>query len=358
MRPLWTAIIAATVEVCLEFAMNKEKHAESLKLAGAGSSGLYKAGVLVAICIITLALGHVRARTAQQDPTTGQWAIDPTGSPDTVHLTLQSTLGGSGSYSSSFNIPVAELRGLTGAAVAADGAATRFALVREAGVISFEGWFKNQSGSGHFSFSPNPAFVSDMRALGYDSLSSKNLFFMAVHDVNTRFISELNALGYEHPAIDRLIAMRIHGVTIEFITDLKSAGYDQVSIDKLIAMRIHSVSSEFMLELKGLGYVEVSIDNLIAMKIHNVTSGFIRQVAEFGYGQPPVDKLIAMKIHGVSLDFLQSLRSLGYDTVPADQLVSMRIHAVTPEYIEKMKSRGIRDLSVDQLIRLRIQGIE
>src|SRR5215472_19084994 len=98
MRPLRADVMAAAIEskCAWSITMNKGKHAESFKLTAAGSSGLYKAGVLVAICIITLALGHVRARTAQQDPTTGQWAIDPTGSPDTVHLTLQSTLGGSG----------------------------------------------------------------------------------------------------------------------------------------------------------------------------------------------------------------------------------------------------------------------
>src|SRR5262245_50469767 len=108
--------------------MNKGQHVELLKVAASGSSGLYKAGVLVAICVITLALGHVRARTVPQDPTTGQWVIDPTTRPDTVHLTLQSTLGGSGTFSSSFDIALASLQGLNGTAMAADGAVTRFVL--------------------------------------------------------------------------------------------------------------------------------------------------------------------------------------------------------------------------------------
>src|SRR5262249_18888872 len=249
--------------------MNTRNYIELLKPAAAGSSGLYKAGVLVAICVITLALGHVWARTAPQDPTTGQWVIDPTARPDIVHLTLQSTLGGAGTFSSSFDIPLGSLQGLTGAAMAGDGGPIRFALVRQAGTISFEGLFKDKSGSGHFSFSPDTGFQSEMRSLGYDNLSSKDLFFIAVHDVNTRFIAELRSLGYELPPVDQLIAMRIHRVSIDFITGLKSAGYDQVPLEKLIAMRIHSVSLDYIRELAGLGYANVPIDSLIAMKIHN-----------------------------------------------------------------------------------------
>jgi hypothetical protein len=93
--------------------------------------------------------------------------------------------------------------------------------VDRAGVVVFDGLFKDGRGVGDFRFTPNGGFVSRMRELGYADLPTEKLFSMTIHDVSTRFIGELKSFGYDKVPVDKLIAMRIHGVSPEFVKDLK-----------------------------------------------------------------------------------------------------------------------------------------
>ena len=75
------------------------------------------------------------------------------------------------------------MRGLSIAQATGSGAAVNFQIVRDAGTLNCEGWFKNGSGSGHFTFTPNQSFANEMRSLGYQNMTDETLFSMAVHDI-------------------------------------------------------------------------------------------------------------------------------------------------------------------------------
>lgn len=263
-----------------------------------------------------------------QEAITGQWMIDRTPAADQVQLTLHRSARG-GSHTNSSGFPAGQLKGLTRAQMdSPDGSTVHFQIVRDAGSLQCEGYFKKGNGAGAFTFAPDPNFVSEMRALGYPHLSPEQVFSMAIQNVSLDYVRALKSLGVANAAADDLITMRIHDVTIEYVKDLQSLGYGKLKPDQLVTFRIHGVETCFIRELNQLGYRSVSPDELVTMRIHDATT-----------------------------DFIKALKTLGYEHPSIDQLVTMRIHDVTPEYIQKLRGQGIKRLSIDQLVSLRIHGI-
>ncbi|HLJ90297.1 MAG TPA: hypothetical protein VKZ53_26035 [Candidatus Angelobacter sp.] len=282
----------------------------------------------------------------------GTWTIEPLPVADSVEVTLRVSSDHHNMTNSSA-VSIAQFRGITAAQMQASPSA-RFEIVRDAGTFQCEGYLKGGSGGGTFVFVPSEKFVSEMRSLGYDGLSSDMVFAMAVHDVSTAYVRDLHGLGIK-PVAEQLIAMKIHGVSADFVRQIQSLGYSDLNADKLVAMRIHGVTPDFVRELKDLHY-NPKLDELIAMKIHGVTSDMARDLRSQGY-DASMDQMIAMRIHGASPEFMKEVKALGYDHPSIDQLITMRIHGVTPEFIQKAQSKGMRNLSIDQLVSMRIHGV-
>ncbi|MGA9997112.1 MAG: hypothetical protein WBP93_16965, partial [Pyrinomonadaceae bacterium] len=296
--------------------------------------------------------------SSAQGAITGQWLIETQPNSDKVYFSISRRNENGGMHDSSSDVSPDKFRGLTREQMMSGGGVNvRFEMVRDAGTITCEGWFKNGKGSGHWTFAPSGAFLGEMQRMGYQQLSSEDLFAMAVHDVTVAFIEELRALGYERPPKDDLIAMRIHGVASKFIIDLKAMGYDRVPVDDLVAMRIHGVTIDFVRNLEKAGYRNPEIDNLVALRIHNVSNEFINELKELGYTQIPLDDLVAMRIHGVETEFIKELQALGYNNVEADDLVAMKIHGVTTEFIGQLKNLGYDKVAIDDLVAMKIHGV-
>src|SRR5215475_10325508 len=285
-------------------------------------------GITAMIGLMTVMTAPRFASSNAQNSITGQWIVSPSKGDGSVQLTLQST-GPDWNINSSASILLSQLRGLTAAEMRADGGMARFEIVRDAGTLQCEGWFKNGRGAGNFVFKPNRNYLSEMRSLGYDNLSDERMFSFALHDVR-----------------------------LDFVRGLMAAGYGRTDADQLVSMRIHGVSADFIRELKVLGYERVAVDQLVSMRIHGVETDFIRELKELGYDHVPADELVSMRIHGVTTEFIKELKTLGYKSPPVDELVSMKIHGVTPDFIRRMKDRGVKDLSIEQLISLRIHGLD
>ena len=56
--------------------------------------------------------------------------------------------------------------------------------------------------------------------------------------MTTDFIKEVKALGFERVSTHQLVSMRIHGVTADFIQKMKSRGFNDTTIDQLIELKI------------------------------------------------------------------------------------------------------------------------
>ncbi|HXG67468.1 MAG TPA: hypothetical protein VNO70_20355 [Blastocatellia bacterium] len=296
------------------------------KLSAARPASIWMRALQAALFVFALLLSYSPLPSSSaQGAITGQWIIETRPGTDYIHLTVQRSSGRHTNFMSSVDVRRETLKGLL-QAQAASGGPVQFQIVRDAGTLNCEGWFKDGKGSGHFTFAPNQGFAGEMRGLGYNNLSEEDLFTMTVVNLTVDFIRELGALGYERLALDDLMAMRIHGAGPEFIRELKSRGFDRLPVDDLVAMRIHGVTPDFMNEVESLGYKNVEIDDLVAMRIHGVSPEFIKSVEAQGYKRPPLDDLVAMRIHGVTPAFIQKMRERGFKDITIDQLIELKIH--------------------------------
>ena len=190
-------------------------------------------------------------RTAAQAPTVeGTWTtrVSDRDSDNRVQVRLERDRDG-GHSTQGFRIDVAALDGLTMDQASGTASNVRFALVRDAGTITFEGNIRDGRGTGFFSFAPNAQWVRDMDGLGYD-WDDDEVFFLATQDVTTAWVEALQDLGYTDLPGDDLFAFAIHGVGPEFIRAMNDLGYSSISPDDLVAMRIHGVSPEFVRDIR------------------------------------------------------------------------------------------------------------
>ena len=271
-----------------------------------------------------------------------------------------STRGGHSNFGET--MAAADFAGLTDAAMrATTQTPVTFQLARDAGIVAFEGTFKNGFGAGQFTFTPNQNYIASLRSLGVTFEESDHgdnqLLTMALLDVSTPFIRSMQAEGYRVSA-EKYLSMRIFRVTPELVRELRSLGYDKIDADDLVATRIHKVTPDYIRAMRAAGYPSLSLENLIASRIHKATPEFLSEMKALGYSNIDFDDLIAFRIHRVTGDFVRELRDLGYNNVSADDLVAMRIHGVTPQFIRELKDAGYEHIPVEKLIDMRIHGID
>jgi len=254
------------------------------------------ARILVMAGLIALILSALLASAVfAEEPIRGRWFLELPVVGGEVELTLNRRSGKHGHWNSSFDLPVAQLKGFSPPSSGAD-VPVHFELARDAGTLVFDGHANATGGSGRFLFTADRGFAAELAGKGYGSLPEEKLYAMAVHDVSRAFQRELAELGYARLSIDDLIAMRIHGATPEFIRAMKSLGYERLSADDLVSMRIHGVTADFIRQLAELGYRGVPVEKLVSMRIHNVTIDYVRRIKARDPEVSP-DELVNKRIH-------------------------------------------------------------
>jgi hypothetical protein len=379
--------------------LNTTKSSSALSKAEEGLSSRLQTMLWVTFLILALLSSLLLTNAARaQEAYSGQWLIsqwltNAKPQADKVHLKLRYRMGqnkkdGDSDFNSStaFHIPIARLNGLTPAQItSATGGQVRFQLVRDAGTLDCEGWFKDGQGAGHFVFTPNARFAAELKTRGYAAPTSEQQFMMAVHDVDLSlieelrvqgfqqptlsqlvrvgthgvrldYIKELHGLGYRLKSVDELIRMVDHGVSLRYIRNLAALGYDRLSVEELVRAADHGVSSEFIKNVQSAGYSVLRLEEFVRMADHGVSSKYMLALSELGYKQLPVEQLIRLVDHGVSSRYVRELKSLGYENVPVEQLIKLVDHGVSISFIEKARAAGHKDL--DQMIYLQNHGIE
>src|SRR5262247_2197917 len=173
---------------------------------------------LVFAAIGMLTRGYTAPPPAVQDTISGDWTakVKQTDKGPVLWLSLNhGSEGRKGGSQMSCDFPLQAFTGLNPNA----NSNVRFTLQREAGVVFFDGLFKDGRGVGDFRFEPNSGFIATMRSMGYDGLTTEKLLSMALLDVGVNFINELKSLGYDKLPLDQLFALRALGVTAAFIKE-------------------------------------------------------------------------------------------------------------------------------------------
>ena len=114
---------------------------------------------------------------------TGQWLIEFRPGESKLHIEMRyERHDAKGDHTSShgFTIDPALLSGLSRDQATSVGTNVRFQLKRDAGTFTFDGWFKEGNGSGHFTFTPDHGFASQLTSEGYGSPTDEQLLSLAM----------------------------------------------------------------------------------------------------------------------------------------------------------------------------------
>src|SRR5499427_6438920 len=142
-----------------------------------------KKAFMIAIVVLPLAAlgllarGYTAPSSSVQETITGDWTakVKQTDRGPVLWLSLNhGSEGRKGGSQMSCDFPLQAFTGLNPNA----NSNVQFTLQREAGVVFFDGLFKDGKGVGDFRFTPNNGFISTMRNLGYEEPSVEKLFSM------------------------------------------------------------------------------------------------------------------------------------------------------------------------------------
>ena len=310
-----------------------------------------------------------------------QWRISPSLSVDKVHFTVRHSNVFGNSIRGS-DVPLDNFRGFSLSMLASPGPA-KFEYVGDAGRLLCEGRFLVGTGSGSYTFAADPAFVSALQQMGYDTPDDEQLFSMLMMDINREFAREIRDSGLRASSRD-LIALKMHGVTLDYIRETRRAGYQNFTADDYTQLRIHGVDTNFLRELKDAGYdlragdiaqlrihgvdsrymrdlksygLKPEASELAQMRIHGVTPDYLKALKEAGYGDLHVDEINQLRNHGVEPRFVQEAKRLGYDFTP-EELAQLRVHGVDAAYLKRLQDAGMRNLNAEQIAKLRMHGVD
>jgi len=292
-----------------------------------------KALMISAIALVFAAIGLLtRGYTAPsatiQETISGDWTakVKQTDRGPVLWLSLNhGSEGRRGRSQMSSDFPLRDFTGLNPNA----NSNVQFTLQREAGVIFFDGLFKDGRGVGDFRFTPNDGFIAAMRNLGYDNLSAEKLFSMASLDVSTSFVNELKSLGYDNLTLDQLFGMRALGVTVAFIKEARGWGFGNLSANDLIEIKAMGINPDYISSMKSLGFDDLSLR-----------------------------KTIELKALGVNENYIKEMRALGFENLTLNKLIEMKAMGITADYVKKMRDAGLRNVSVNELIQIKAIGAD
>ena len=294
---------------------------------------------------------------AAQDPVPsgGQWLIEPGDHTGKVQLNIRY---GDGRHSSNWgrDVPLSELVGLSTADMGGSGATVHFKIVRSAGTLDCEGWFRGGNGSGHFTYQPNAGFVADLAKRGINAPTAWEQFEMTMAGVGLDLVDELQRQGYDRPTAGGLARMATHGVDLEFVRDLGARGYKLRDSESLVRMRDHGVNPEFIASLDDAGYKNLAAESLVRLRDHGVSEDYITEMKALGYAPADPEELVESRDHGVDPSYIRSLKEAGYERLSLAELRRARDHGVTRAFIERVKGR-YGNQSLDEVIRLRDRGL-
>ena len=263
-------------------------------------------------------------------PSGGQWLIEPGEHSGIVRLTVRY---GERRYSDNWNsqddVPLSQLVGLSAAEMGGSGVTVHFKIVRAAGTLTCEGWFDGGKGSGHFTYQPNPDFVTELAKRGINAPTAWEQFSMTMAGVGLDLVDELARQGYVRPTAGDLARMGTHGVDLEYVRDIGARGYHLRNSESLVRMRDHGVDPEFIESLDSAGYKNLSAEDLVRLRDHGVDGDYIAEMKAVGYAPSNPEELLESRDHGVDPSYITSLREAGYEHLSLQDLRRARDHGVT-----------------------------
>ena len=226
----------------------------------------------------------------------------------------------------SSSMPIADLHGLSPAAMRASGQAPiAFTVDRAPGRVDCRGTAGGDTADGDCAFTRNAAFDAKLTRIGYPRLDDDQQFVLTMTDFDPAVIDALKAGGYRTPDAGGLASLGLFSIHADYARDIAAAGYRLGSAHDLVQFKTAHVTPGLIAAYRRLGCRDLSADELTKMAIQGITPAFIDGFARAGFRDLPADKLIQLKIFNVTPDEVRALQHRGYTDITPDALVRRRI---------------------------------
>lgn len=292
-------------------------------------------GLACAFWIITPNMPQVLAQSAT---ITGEWKATVKKDESKIQLNMErrSQRGGRNQMGQSYEF--SELQGLT-REQALSGGPVRFSLVREAGRIDLEGTFQDGKGSGTFTFTGNPAFLSAMKSRGFD------------FETHQKRRSDDN--NDDDALESSLFTATALNITTALADDLNAAGFTKLTVGDLFKAAIFKIDSQFAREMKASGFENLGMEELVKARIFKIDAAFVKQVSQMGFEKEPFESLVKMQIFKVTPEFIAEVRGEGLNNFQVEDIVKLRIFKIDGQFIREAKADGV-PMEVERLVQRRI----
>jgi hypothetical protein len=304
--------------------------------------------------IVLVIVGVMAAATllAFTEDRNAGWELRPSLSLNKVHLVVRGS-NGFDNWVNSRDVPLDSFRGFSLSMLATPGPA-KFEYVADAGRLLCEGRFLMGRGSGTYTFTPDPGFVSALQQMGYDAPDNEQLFSMLMMDITRAFAQEIRDSGLR-ASIRDLLQLRMHGITVDYIREARQGGYQNLTAEDLVQLRIHGVETAFLRDLKAAGY-DLRAADIVQLRIHGVDTRFMRDLKSYGL-KPEASDIAQMRMHGVTPEYLKGLKDAGYENLRAEEVDQLRMHGVEPSFVQDARRSGY-NFTPEELAQLRMHGVD
>ncbi len=155
-----------------------------------------------------------------------------------------------------------------------------FRLIREAGIIFFNGQFDGEQGFGHYSFKADGNYVYTLGQKGIDQITEDDLLTFFLVNLKNDYVDMLQHNGFPHIGKNNLIALSSMGVDQAYIQSWREMGYGDISGNDLIAVKSMGIDKTYIGELRAAGYQHLEINQLIAFKSQGIDGRYINQLSQ------------------------------------------------------------------------------
>ena len=278
-----------------------------------------------------------------------EWKAGYSSTPGMVYFGIEwSKPGSHSSYSS--DMPLSAFRGLN----PAQSGPAKFEYAADAGTFVCQGRFSFGSGSGTYSFQPNPRFAAELQQLGYDApRDNDRLFSMALSQITLDFARGIRDAGLR-ASTDQLVELRSHGVSLPYIRETQLTGYRNFTPKDYVEMKIHGVCDGISARpearrLRPRVPSNRRTENSRNQRGLHARSGRLRPEAATRRSRADEDPRHRTRIHSGGPRSRLPLHRRRSDR--SEDSRRQRSISAKPE------SSGIRDLSAQQITQLKIHGV-
>jgi hypothetical protein len=138
-----------------------------------------------------------------------------------------------------------------------------------------------------------------------------------------------------------------------FVKRMEAMGFDDQTPDRLQGYAMLDVTTEWVKEMKAAGVTEMTAQNLMGLKALKVDPAYVKAMAAAGYPELRAHKLTSMKAVGVSPEKVQAVKAMGFSPTQ-EELIQMSVFKIDAPFVERMKARGFQNLTIAQLIKIKV----